>query len=161
MLVVGLLADQALRSSGIGLAASLALAFSAGLLVAITPVDRLQPRLLAAAAVFFAGWLSLRASPWLVWPDLAACVLLLGTAASLSAGGSLFDLGLAEAGARLLHGVLQACAGFLYVAPPLVHAGRRSSRVLPLALGLLLAQPSGVLLAALADGADPIIACLF
>ncbi|TMF89189.1 MAG: DUF4173 domain-containing protein [Chloroflexi bacterium] len=161
MLVVGLLADQALRSSGIGLAASLALAFSAGLLVAITPVDRLQPRLLAAAAVFFAGWLSLRASPWLVWPDLAACVLLLGTAASLSAGGSLFDLGLAEAGARLLHGVLQAGAGFLYAAPPLAHAGRRSRRLLPVARGLLIALPIGVLLAALLAGADPIFASFF
>jgi uncharacterized protein DUF4153 len=161
MLVVGLLADQALRSPGIGLAASLALALSAGLLVAVAPAARLESRMLAAAGVFFAAWLSLRASPWLIWPDLAASLLLLGTAASLSAGGSLLDLGLAEAGARLVHGALQIGAGLLYAAPPLARAGRRSRRGLPVARGLVIALPIGVLLAALLASADPIFASFF
>ena len=161
MLLVGLLADQALRSPGVGLGASLALGVSAAVLVAVGPVRRWQPRLLATAAVVFAVLLSLRASPWLAWPDVAASLLLLGTAASLSAGGSLFDLGLAEAGARLLHGGVQIATGSAFAAPPLLRASRRTRLLVPVARGLAIALPIGALLAILLASADPVFASFF
>src|SRR5437763_245683 len=160
-LLVGILGDQALRSSGVGLGASLAVAAAAALLVAVAGVKRWEPRLLALGAVFFAAWLCLRASPWLVWPDLAACLLLLGAAASLALRGSLFDLGLLEAGARVVHGCLQLGAGALYAAPPVAGAARSARLLAPVARGLLIGLPIAVVLVLLLAAADPIFASFF
>jgi len=161
--LVGILGDQALRSSssGIGLGASLALAAAALVLVAVAGVKRWEPRLLAAGAVFFAAWLCLRASPWLAWPDLAACLLLLGAAASLAIRGSLFDLGLLEAGARILHGCLQLGAGAVFAAPPVAGAARSTRLLAPVARGLLIGLPIAGVLALLLAAADPIFASFF
>src|SRR5882672_1392081 len=67
-LIVGLVTDQALRVGAFGLGASTVLASAALALVLIARLERLESRLPAAAAVVFGAWLSLRASPWLVWP---------------------------------------------------------------------------------------------
>src|SRR4029077_17704179 len=74
---IGLMADQALRVGAIGLGASIALVAESGLLVLVGRMARLQSRLLAAGAALFAAWLSLRASPWLLVPDIAASLLLM------------------------------------------------------------------------------------
>jgi len=157
----GLLADQALRSPGLGLGAAIAIAAAGLLLVVVAPVERRPPRLLAAAAVLFGSWLSLRASPWLAWPDLASGVLLLATAASLAARGSLLDLGLAEVGARIVQGLFQLLFGVPYVAAPLAAARGRLGLLAPVARGLLIALPIAVVLAALLATADPIFASFF
>lgn len=161
MLVVGLLTDQAVRGPGIGVAASVAIAVCACVFGIAAPGGRTQTRLLAGAAAFFAAWLSLRDSPWLVWPDLAAAVLLLATAGSLAGAGSLFDLGLAEAAARIVHGVIQVCAGFLYALAPLRQLSGRSRLLVPLARGLAIGLPISALLAVLLATADPIFASFF
>lgn len=157
----GLLADQALRAPGLGLGAAIAVA-AAGLLVVFgARVQRLEPRLLAAAGALFGAWLSLRASPWLAWPDLAAALLLLGTAASFAARGSLLDAGLAELGARIVHGLSQLLFGGPYVAAPLGAARHRLGLLAPVARGLVIALPIAVVLAALLATADPIFASFF
>src|SRR5258705_887121 len=66
--IVGLIADQALRAGAIGLGASIALVVAAVLLVFVGAITRLQPRLLAAGADPFAAWLNLPASPLLLGP---------------------------------------------------------------------------------------------
>src|SRR5690348_1866509 len=110
-LLVGVVADQWLRTGTFGLGASLSLAMVATSLLAISRVSTPSARILAAAAVAFAIWLTVRASPWLLWPDLAASLILLGLSASLALRGSLADLGAAELAARAVHAALHGLAG--------------------------------------------------
>src|SRR5450759_4486562 len=74
----GLVADQAVRSGTFGLAASLTLALIAFALVFAGQVWSLESRSLAGASVLFAAWMTVRASPWLLWPDLATSFALIG-----------------------------------------------------------------------------------
>jgi hypothetical protein len=108
VLVVGLIADQFLRAGAVGLGASLTFAAAAVALIFAGRIVRLEARLLAAAAVLFGTWLSLRASPWLLVPDIAVALVLLVVAASLAARGSVLDLGFAEAAARAFSVVFHA-----------------------------------------------------
>src|SRR6202521_557020 len=64
-LIVGLLADQALRVGTFGMAASLSVALAALALWFAGRLITLESRMLAGAAVVFAAWLTVRASPWL------------------------------------------------------------------------------------------------
>ncbi len=111
VLIVGLAADQALRVGAIGVGASVTVACAALVLVLLGGIRRVEPRLLLGAAAVFGAWLAFRASPWLLWPDAAAALLLLGLASSFSIKGSLLDIGLAESAARsvsaALHGMGQ------------------------------------------------------
>jgi hypothetical protein len=157
-ILVGLFLNQALRVGAFGAAASITLAGAAVALVFAGRLQRLESRLLAAAAVAFAAWLSLRASPWLVWPDLAASVLLLWTAASFSRTGSLFDLGVAEGLARSVHAALHAAVGTVWAARPLAAVRTQLSAIAPVARGLLIAAPVAVVLGALLASADPVFA---
>lgn len=159
--VVGLIADQGLRVATFGLAASMALACTALALVFAGRLVTLESRVLAVAALFFAAWLSLRASPWLLWPDLVVAVALLGTAASLAARGSLLDIGIAEVAARFVHAVMHGAGGAAFVFKPLLRVEKRMAMIAPLARGLLIAAPIAVLLAGLLATADPVFASLF
>jgi uncharacterized protein DUF4153 len=161
VLVVGLIADQFLRAGAVGLGASATFGFAAVLLIFAGRISRLEPRLLAAAAVLFGTWLSLRASAWLLVPDIAVALALLGIAASFSARGSMLDLGIAEAIARGVHGAVHGIAGVAFVAKPIARIRPRVSGVAPIARGLLIAIPIAVLLAALLASADPIFASFF
>jgi len=161
VLLIGLLADQWLRTGSFGIAASLTFIFGALALVAFGRVDRLEPKLLIAAAAVFAAAFALRASPWLLWPDLAAAVLLLGAAASIAARGSLFDVGVAEVMARSFHGLIHLFAGIPFVARPVVSVRGRVSGVVPIARGILIALPIAAVLAALLASADPVFASFF
>ena len=98
------------------------------------------------------------ASPWLLWPDLIALLLLLGMAASLSVRGTMLDLGLAESVARAAHGLLHLSAGTAFILRPIVQLRPRLGRILPVLRGLLIAVPLAVLVAALLASADPIFA---
>lgn len=160
-LIVGLIADQALRAGVFGLAASLTLAITAFVLLFAGRLLTFESRVLAAAAVLFAAWLTVRASPWLLWPDVAMSLVLLGFAASIAVRGSLLDIGIAESLARAVHTFLHGAAGAAFVIQPLGRTRKQLGRVAPLARGLLIAAPIAVLLASLLAAADPVFASFF
>ena len=160
-LIVGLIADQALRTGTFGLAASLTVAVAALFLVFTGRLLTLESRLLAAAAVLFGAWLSARASSWLLWPDLAMSFALLGLAASIARSGSLLDTGVAEAAARSIHALLHGAAGAAFIGKPLVRARDRLTLIGPLTRGLLIAAPIAVVLAGMLASADPVFASFF
>ena len=157
-LLAGLIADQTLRSGTFGLGASLAVAFIAVALVFVGRLQRLESRLLAGAAAVFAVWLSLRASPWLLWPDLAAGLILLGTAGSIAPLGSLLNMGMAESAARGFHAMLHVLAGLVWVVKPITRMRTSFGAAAPVARGLLIAAPVAALLAGLLASADPVFA---
>jgi hypothetical protein len=160
-LVVGLLMDQALRVGAVGLGASVTLACAALLLVFASGIARLEPRLLAAMAAVFGGWLSLRSSPWLVLPDIGATLLFLVAAASLAVRGSLLDMGVAESVARGFQAAIHGIAGGAFVGRPIARTRSRLAAVAPVARGLLIAVPIAAVLAGLLASADPIFASFF
>src|ERR1700686_5626820 len=110
-LIVGLIADQALRVGTFGIAASLTIVIAALALWMAGRLLTVESRVAAGAAVVFAAWFAVRARPWLLWPDLAMSFALLGLAASLASRGSLFDIGIAEAAARWIQAVAHAAGG--------------------------------------------------
>ncbi|HYR50928.1 MAG TPA: DUF4173 domain-containing protein [Candidatus Eisenbacteria bacterium] len=160
-LVVGLVADQWLRVGAFGLAAFLTLAITALSLMFAGRLMTLESRVLAAGAVLFGAWLMVRASPWLLWPDMAMSFALLGLAASLSVRGSLMDMGIAELLARSVHGVVHGAAGAVFVFKPLGRVRLRLGVLAPLARGLLIAAPIALLVAGLLAAADPVFASFF
>jgi len=162
VLVVGLLADQWLRTGAFGVGASLAIAVAAVALVFFSVrIRRTEPRLLVAAAAIFGVWLSLRASPWLLWPDLAAAAILLVTAASFARRGSLLDIGIAEAAARSVQAALHAVTGSVWAIRPLAPIRTRWSGGVPVVRGLLIAAPVALLIGGLLASADPVFASFF
>ncbi|HEY3085121.1 MAG TPA: DUF4173 domain-containing protein, partial [Candidatus Dormibacteraeota bacterium] len=160
-LLVGLAADQALRNGRFGLAASTTFIGAAFALVWVGRLERLESRLLAGAAVLFAGALTLRASPWLLLPDLFAAIGLLGVAASLAVRGSLYDLGVADVAARSFHAFIQLAVGVAFVARPVIRVRGRVSSAIPFARGVLIAAPIALLLGGLLASADPVFASFF
>ncbi len=160
-LIVGLLADQALRSGTFGLAASLTFVAAALALTFAGPLRRVEPRVLAAIAAIFAVWFTFRASAWLLWPDLVVSAALLGVAASLADRGSLSDLGIAELAARAFHGLAHVAAGLAFVTRPVVQVRNRYRAAAPLARGLIIAAPIAAVIAALLASADPVFASFF
>ena len=158
VVIIGLIADQAFRVGAIGLGASIALAAAATLLVFVGTVTRLQSRLLAAGAALFAAWLSLRASPWLLVPDIAASLLLLGVAASFAVRGSILDIGAAESIGRAFNAAVHGIAGATFVGGPIARTRTRLGVMAPVARGILIAIPIAAVLAALLASADPIFA---
>ena len=157
----GLVADQAVRSGTFGLAASLTLALIAFALVFAGQVWSLESRSLAGASVLFAAWMTVRASPWLLWPDLATSFALIGLAASVTTRGSLLDMGIAEAAARSVHALLHSGAGAGFAFKPLVRTRNRMGVIAPIARGALIAAPIAILVAVLLAAADPVFASFF
>ncbi len=160
-LLIGLIADQSLRTGRFGLAASLTFFLGAAAAVWVGGLRRLESRLLVLTAAAFACCFTLRASPWLVWPDLLGALALLGLAASLALRGSSFDLGAAELGARAFQAAVQVVAGGAFVARPVIESRHRLSSMVPLVRGLLIAIPIAALLAGLLASADPVFASFF
>jgi hypothetical protein len=160
-LLVGLTADQALRAGTFGLAASLVTAFTGLALIFAARLFTLESRVWVAAAVLFGAWLTVRSSPWLLWPDLVMSLALVGLAASVAVRGSLLDIGVAEAIARAVHALAHGLAGASFVLRPAVGARRRVASLAPLARGLMIAIPIGALLAGLLATADPVFAAFF
>jgi hypothetical protein len=159
--LAGLLADQFLRAGSFGLAATVTVAAAAVMLVTLGSLKRTEAGLMAGAAVLMSIWLTLRASPWLLWPDLLAGITLIGIAASLSIRGSIFDLGMAELAARALHAGVHVVTGACFIARPIVGARRRYATLVPLARGLLIAAPIAAVLGGLLASADPVFASFF
>jgi hypothetical protein len=143
------------------LGASLTLAAAAVALIFAGRILRLEARLLASGAVLFGTWVSLRASPWLLVPDIAVALALLVVAASLATRGSVLDLGFAEAAARGFSAALHTIAGAAFIARPITHTRSRISALAPVIRGLVIAIPIAVVLAVLLASADPIFASFF
>jgi Domain of unknown function (DUF4173) len=158
---VGLVADQALRVGTFGLAASLTLALIALALVLAGLISSFESRVLVGASVLFSAWLTVRASPWLLWPDVAMSFALVGLAASVTSRGSLLDMGIAEAAARSAHALIHVGTGALFAIQPAVQARNRMGMVAPIARGALIAAPIAILLAVLLATADPVFASFF
>ena len=161
VIVIGLVADQALRVGVFGLAASVTFVAAAVVLTFAGRLERVQSRLLIALAGLFAAWFTIRASAWLLWPDLLVSVALMGWAASFAIRGSLSDLGIAELVARTLHALLHALAGIAFVGRPIAEARSRFRAAAPLARGLVIAAPIAVLIGVLLASADPVFASFF
>lgn len=161
VLIVGLVADQALRTGTFGLGTSLAVAISALILAFSGLLISRDSRVLAGAAVFFATWLSARASSWLLLPDMAMAIALLVLAASVALRGSLLDMGVAEAAARAIHAAIHGVAGAGFVIRPLTRVWNRMAVIGPLARGLLIATPIAILLVGMLAAADPVFASFF
>ncbi len=160
-LLVGLAADQWLRTGTFGLAASLTFLLIALTLIGTGLLTNASARLLAATCVAFALWLTVRASPWLLWPDLAACFVLLGLSASVAFRGSFVDMGVAEASARAVHAFMHGVGGSPFILKPVMRARGRVARAAPIARGLLIATPIAIVVAVLLATADPIFASFF
>src|SRR5438094_9445952 len=76
--------DLAIQSGGIGVAFSASLVVAAGALIVAGRPSNGWSRLLLAAASVMAPWVTLRASPWLQWPDLIVTIALLSLGAVLA-----------------------------------------------------------------------------
>jgi hypothetical protein len=160
-LSVGVVADQALRVATFGLGATLTLALIALALVFAGRISSLESRALVGASVLFSAWLTVRASPWLLWPDLAMSFALIGLAASVTGRGSFLDVGIAEAAARSAHALVHLGSGAVFAAQPLVQARNRIGLVAPVARGALIAAPIATVMAVLLAVADPVFASFF
>src|SRR5919201_4983037 len=157
---IGLLADQAMRTGRFGLGASLTIAVGA-IAIAWGALRRVESRVLVAAAVLIASFLTLRASPWLQWPDLLAALLLLGAATSFAVRGSLLDVGAAELAARSFQATVQVAAGVAFLARPFAESRGQIGRTTPVLRGVLIALPIAALLGGLLASADPVFASFF
>lgn len=166
LIVSGALTDMALRSSRIGVAASLLLISACAGLVLTRRVVNAHGIAALGLAVLLAACLSLRQSPWLVLPDLAVVAGLVLVACGVAAGGSLFDLSLARAQAHVVRALVHLCVGFTFVAAPLRAAGaslqdERRSQGIAVLRGALLATPVVLLLGWLLTQADAVFASFF
>src|SRR5260370_20547359 len=90
---VGLVADQALRIGTLGLAASLTLALIALALVFAGRISSFESSVLVGASVLVSASMTVRASPWLLCPDLAMSFALIGLAASVTSRGYILHIG--------------------------------------------------------------------
>jgi Domain of unknown function (DUF4173) len=117
-------------------------------------------------AAGLAAWLVLRASPWLVLPDLAAIGCLVAAGVLLGPEGSPFDLCWSTLCVRALVLLPRLVWVPLWMARPLTAlvrrvTGRRRSDVVALARGLAVAVPIAAVLGLLLGSADPVFASFF
>src|SRR5215472_1745724 len=166
LIVSGALTDMALRSSRVGVAASLLLISGCAGLVLTRRV--VNPHGIAALglAVLLAACLWLRQSPWLLLPDLAAVAALVLVACGIAARGGLFDLSFARAQAHVARALVHVLVGITFVAVPLRAAGarlrdERRSQAIAVLRGVLLATPVVLLLGWLLTQADAVFASFF
>src|SRR5215467_12954815 len=146
LMVSGALTDLALRSSRVGVAASLLLiSVCAGLVLTGRVVN---PHGIAALglAVLLAACLWLRQSPWLLLPDLAAVAALVLVACGIAAKGGLLDLSFARGQAHAARALVHLLVGINFVAVPLRAAGarlrdERRTQAIAVVRGVLLAIP--------------------
>ena len=119
-----------------------------------------------AGAAVLAACLVLRASPWLVLPDLAAIALLLAAGVLVGRSGSPFDLRCSTLGQRAIALLprLVWVPGWM-LRPAVTLAGRvtarRRSDALALVRGVAVAVPIVAVLGVLLGSADPVFASFF
>ncbi len=161
---VGLLCDLALRSGVASLGGALLLTGASVAMLCTGRLRTVEARVLVAAAPFFGGWMAIRTSDWLLPLDAVAALGLFVFGASLSSGGSLFDLTLPavvqRAGVTTLHSIRVPS----FLQPVLRRGAERAARhgvVVPAARGVLLAVPILLVLGSLLASADAVFASIF
>ncbi len=107
-LAVGLVLEIGLRGGADNLIVAAGVLLLVAALLADGRVQRSEARKLALAALAPAAFLAVRASPWLMWSNLALAGALLGAAVLYSRSGSVFD---ASAGAAAAAGPGRLRAG--------------------------------------------------
>src|SRR5260370_8564160 len=105
--------------------------------------------------------MTVRASPWLLWPDLAMSFALIGLAAAVRSRGWRVGVGIGEAAARSAHALVHLVFGAGFAAQPVVQARNRMGLVAPIARGALIAAPIATVLVVLLGVADPVFASFF
>lgn len=162
-LVTAWLLDICAHAGGIGLGVTCLIVLSTGLVITLGRPSNGWARILVAAAVVVAPWLTLRSSPWLQWPDLLAATGLLIGAAVLAYNGNPFGVSAAlirgrfqlltdnVARAPIFLGAVVAKIGFTGPSLPVKTVGR----------GLAIATPVALAIGFLLASADPVFASFF
>jgi len=156
-----LLLEIGLRGGADNLFVTAAVVVAVVALLADGRLQRTQARGLALVALVPAGFLAVRASPWLMWSNLALVAALLGAAVLYSRSGSVFDATpgglLQRAGAA----TDRAIAGQAVVAAliPRLSAGDQR-RAVRLGTALLVSVPVLAILVGLLASADAVFASL-
>jgi hypothetical protein len=166
---MGAIATDLAWHAGLATAATtmLTLVVTATLLASSRLTNR-QAQALVMIAPLLALWFSLRTSPWLLLPDLAAVAGIFALATSLADRGSVLDLSIPGVGLRVIRSLWHGTAAPLFAADalrdaaPLVRAApllRRRWR--EVVRGGLLAVPVVAILATLLASADAVFASMF
>jgi two-component system, OmpR family, sensor histidine kinase BaeS len=162
-IVTGVLFDLALRSGAAAL--GLAAAIWAAAVTVLAWRRTANPWVIACfgAALVLAAGLVLRASPWLVAPDVVAICFLLVLGAILGTRETLLDLRWSAFCARLFSGVpltfwVPGWLGWPVARVTRRLAGSRRSDALAVARGVAIAIPILLVLGALLASADPVFA---
>jgi hypothetical protein len=161
---VGLLCDLALRSGVASLGGALFVLGTSGALLASGRLRTPTSQVLVAAAPLFGSWLALRTSEWLLPLDLLAAAGLLVLGASLSTGGSFFDLSVPELVQRFGVAALHGCSAPAFLHPVARTVGERARRhgaTVPALRGVALAVPVLAVLGGLLASADAVFASIF
>ncbi len=161
---VGLLFDQALRVSDIGVLTTILFSTAAvALVVAAWPTRSRWLVICAASVPVFAVWLSVRTSPWLLPFDVLATSLLLCSAASFGKGGSPFSLTVPSVVVRSALAVAQFVLTVPFVTKPFVKllSRGRVGNVVPIIRGVLLIAPAFLVVLALLVSSDAVFASFF
>lgn len=160
---VGALFDLAVRSGSATLGGALLVAGTSAALLASGRLRTRSSRWLVTAAPLFGMWLALRTSDWLLPLDVVAAFGLLALGASLSGGGSLFDLTLPAVGQRFVLVALHGIEVPLFLQPVVrgvaARAGAHPS-VVPAVRGVVLAVPVLAVLGGLLASADAVFASI-
>jgi hypothetical protein len=165
-IVTGVCFDLAVRSGTAALGAAATVWALVATLVAVRRAANRWGVGCFAAAAALAAWLVLRASPWLVLPDLVAITFLLTVGALLGDEGSPFDLRWSTLGIRALRLLprLVWIPGWM-LGPAIALGGQvtasRRSDVIAIVRGVAIAVPIVVVLGVLLGSADPVFASFF
>lgn len=153
-------ADLAIRSGVVGLAGAAVPAAVCASFVATRRFANTQAKALLVLAPVVMAFVAWRTNHAVVVPDIVAGFLLVGLAAGMARGGSLFDVTFPGVAGRLAltltHGLL--APGFLL--PLLLRTGVRRARWLAVARAVAIAVPVVVALVALLASADAVFASL-
>jgi hypothetical protein len=160
-LAAGFVLEVGLRGGADNLVVAVGLLLVVMALLADRRLERPEARKLALAALAPAAFLAVRASPWLMWSNLALAAAFLGAAVLYSRSGSVLD---ASPGRLLQRGVAaseRAIMGLTIVqaaAPRLSAQDQR--RALRIGTALLVSVPVLAVLVALLASADAVFASL-
>jgi hypothetical protein len=163
--VVAIMTDIAAQAGGMAVAGALLVVMVTAAILTSGRVVGVHATVVVAAAPVFGMWLFLRASPWLLIPDLAVVTGLIALGVSLGRG-HLLDLTIPSALARIIHVGAHGAA-----APPYVVAAARTlsrapsergrARLRGIVRGAMVAAPLLVVLGVLLASADAVFASLF
>jgi len=156
-----LLLEIGLRGGADNLVVAAGVVMAVVALLADRRLQRAQARTLALVALVPAAFLAVRASPWLMWSNLALVAAFLGAAVLYSRSGSVFDAtpgGLLQRAGAATDRAIAGQAVVAAIVPRLSPGDQR--RALRLGTALLVSVPVLAVLVALLASADAVFASL-